>query len=507
MDVRIKTFGAAMGLAVAMAVGGVDAAVARPLQTTAVAAETAVPAEAMRQDFADLYATLKLAHYDLYARTSRTDYDRLFADMNAQILAPMSRAEAAAFFQRFMAFGHIAHARVDAASEAYGAYRQAGGRAFPLDVRIRGERFFVALNGSGSTLIAPGDEIVSIDGITAADWFSRAATLMSADTSYMLGTMMEGGFRRLLWSTFGDVAGFDLVLKRGDGPSFAVTVPSLSAADLTAAQAGQPTRLELSWTAREARMLGDGVAYLRPGPTYNVEAQTEATAYDNTAFRAFVDKAFEDFLDAGATDLILDLRDNPGGDNSFSDLLLAWFATRPFRFTSSFTIRVSSQTTASNAARLTAAGNDPTGISASMARAYAGATPGTAIDFPIPLVEPRAGRRFNGRVYALINRRSYSNTVAMAATLQDYGFATLIGEETSDLATTYGAMESFTLPRTGLVVGYPKAFIVRPDGDRDARGVAPDIAVETPILEGLNDPVLEQVVARVKASHNPTRPR
>ncbi len=500
MDVRIKTFGAAMGLAVVVAAGGVDAAVAREGQATTASAEATISAEAMRQDFADLYAGLKQAHYDLFARTSRADYDRLFAAMNAELTGPMSRAEAAAFFQRFMAYGHIAHARIDAASEAYGAYRQAGGRAFPLDVHIRDERIFVALNGSGSALIAPGDEIVSINGISVADWFARASTLMSADTPYMLGTMMESGFRRLLWSDLGDVAGFDLVLRRGDGAPFAVTVPALSPTDLTAAQAGQPPRLELSWTAREARMLGDGVAYLRPGPTYNVEAQTEATAYDNTTFKAFVDRAFADFLDAGATDLVLDLRDNPGGDNSFSDLVLAWFATRPFRFTSSFTIRVSAQTTASNAARLTVADNDPTGISAAMARAYAGAMPGTAIDFPIPMVDPRTGRRFTGKVYALINRRSYSNTVAMAATLQDYGFATLMGEETSDLATTYGAMETFALPRTGFVVGYPKAFIVRPDGDRTARGVAPDVAIETPILEGPNDPVLEQALARVKAS-------
>jgi hypothetical protein len=510
MGMRIKTFGAAMGLAIILTAGGVDAAPAREGQAAAapapIPAGAPIPAEAMRQDFADLYAGVKQAHYDLYARTSRADYDRLFADMNAGITGPMSRAEAAAFFQHFMAFGHIAHARVDAASEAWGAYRQAGGRAFPLDIRIRDERIFVALNGSGSALIAPGDEIVSIDGIAAPDWFARASTLMSADTPYMLGTMMESGFRRLLWSELGDVAGFDLVLRRGDAERFTVTVPALSPTDLTAAQAGQPSRLDLSWTAREARMLGDGVAYLRPGPTYDVEAQTEATAYDNTAFKAFVGKAFEDFLDAGATDLILDLRDNPGGDNSFSDLLLAWFATRPFHFTSSFTIRVSQQTTASNAARLTVAGNDPTGISAAMARAYAGATPGTAIDFPIPMVEPRAGRRFIGRVFALINRRSYSNTVAMAATLQDYGFATLLGEETSDLATTYGAMETFALPRTGLVVGYPKAFIVRPDGDRAARGVAPDIAIETPIVEGPNDPVLEQVLARVKASRGPPKP-
>lgn len=33
------------------------------------------------------------------------------------------------------------------------------------------------------------------------------------------------------------------------------------------------------------------------------------------------------------------LRDNPGGDNSFSDRMVAWFASRPFRFSDEFSIR------------------------------------------------------------------------------------------------------------------------------------------------------------------------
>jgi len=497
---RIKTVAAAFALAAALAGPGTPARAAVAGTGTAAQAEAPLSPVVMRAEFADLYATLRQAHYDLYARVSKADYDRLFARMNAEIDAPMTRAEAASFFQRFMAFGRIAHARVDAAGEAYGAWRQAGGRAFPLDVRIRDERIFVARTGGGTALVAPGDEIASINGVAAQDWFARASGLLSADTPYMLGTMMESGFRRLLWSELGDVATFDLVVRRSGEAPFEAAVPALSTADLTAAQALQPPKLDLSWDRREARMLDDGVAYLRPGPTYNVDAQVEAAAYDNTAFKAFVDKAFEDFIAAGATDLILDLRDNPGGDNSFSDLLLAWFATRSFHFTSSFTIRVSAASIASNAGRLAVPGNDPTGVSAALAAAYAGAEPGAVIDFPIAMVEPRAGRRFTGRVYALINRRSWSNTVAMAATLQDYGFATLLGEETSDLATTYGAMETFTLPRTGLVVGYPKAFIVRPDGDRIARGVAPDIAIETPIVEAVSDPVLERAQAVVKAA-------
>ncbi|MCE9523097.1 MAG: peptidase S41, partial [Alphaproteobacteria bacterium] len=214
------------------------------------------------------------------------------------------------------------------------------------------------------------------------------------------------------------------------------------------------------------------------------------------AFRQFIDTSFEALLKANAKTLVIDLRDNPGGDNSFSDLMVGWFATKPFRFASAFRIKVSEAAVASNSKRLDA--KDPDSISQKFAAAYARARIGEVIDFELPMAKPRDGVRYTGKVYMLINRHSYSNTVQIAALAQDYGFATVLGEETSDLATTYAAMEQFTLSRTGIDVGFPKAQIIRANGSRDARGVIPDIAIETPIVEGKDDPVLRRALEIAK---------
>ena len=116
----------------------------------------------------------------------------------------------------------------------------------------------------------------------------------------------------------------------------------------------------------------------------------------------------------------------------------------------------------------------------------------------MPFVQPREGQRFQGDVYVLINRHSYSNAVTAAAILQDYKFAVVIGEETADLASTLGAMEHFTLEETGIRVGFPKAQIVRPNGDPTRRGVIPDLHIQTPLIEGEEDPVLKTVLARIE---------
>lgn len=95
----------------------------------------------------------------------------------------------------------------------------------------------------------------------------------------------------------------------------------------------------------------------------------------------------------------------------------------------------------------------------------------------------------------------------VAALAQDYRFATILGEETSDLATTYGAMEQFDLSRTGVSVGFPKAHIIRPSGGTVARGVIPDIAIEAPIIETAEDSVLSRALQIAAQDRETKRPQ
>lgn len=104
--------------------------------------------------------------------------------------------------------------------------------------------------------------------------------------------------------------------------------------------------------------------------------------------------------------------------------------------------------------------------------------------------------RYKGKVYVLIDRYSYSNAVTTAATIKDYHWGILIGETTSDVPTTYAAIHEFKLPHTGMEVSYPKALIVRPNGDRSARGLEPDLQIGT--KKGIQDSILEGTLSFLK---------
>ena len=484
---RLGVFGAMCGVLMSIAV---CASAAGP-----PAGQAQFTPEELRADFAQMYRGLQAAHFDLYAFTPKRDLDKRYAQLLRQIDGPMTLLQAKILFELFAADVRMGHTRVDSPTADWNAYRKAGGRGFPLQIRIVDQRVYIAENLSGLQSLGPGDEITRLNGQSMAHWLKRTERHVSAETSAMADSIMEYDFAIYLWVELGAAPGFDLAIRRSGSPSHQLYLPARTEQEMRSARTQQPAVLDLENPPREAKLLEQGVAYLRPGPFYNSEAKTGADEWDVSGFREFIDHAFESFLQAGASRLIIDLRGNPGGDNLFSDVMVSWFATRPFRFASQFKIKVSAQSIAANAARIEqdAAAAGP--VSRQYAELYARSRIGDVVDFPIAEALPRIGKRFEGKVFLLIDRQSYSNTVAVAALVQDYRFGVIVGEGTTDMATTYGAMEQFALDHTRIQVGYPKARIVRPNGDLSARGVRPDIAIRVPIVQPPRDEVLQQAIA------------
>ncbi|MEM9533072.1 MAG: S41 family peptidase [Pseudomonadota bacterium] len=462
--------------------------------------ETFTP-EQLKEDFTALYAGLKSAHANLYVHRSAAAYDTRYREVFSAFSEPLSRFEAQLAFQRFAAFGRVAHARIEFPAEPYEAYRSAGGGTFPIYPRIVNGTMYVGEDYSGDPRIQAGDEIVAINGESTATWLTRTAEHISADSPYIAHSLMEFTFPRDLWAVLGPVGSFDLILKRGDKRREVRLAATNREAQQKAAEE-QPSRFSLGGNERSFRLIDDQIAYLRPGPFYHVEQPTRP--WDNTAFAAFIDQAFEAITKAGAAHLIIDLRENPGGDNSFSDLMLAWIADEPFRFCAEFLIRSSDEAAASNAARLAQNPDAAESVSTLFAQQYAKVPRGEVFPFDIPYARPRDGARYQGQVYALINRHSYSNAVNVAAIIQDYQLGIVAGEKTADMATTYGAMETFKLPQSGIEVGFPKAHIIRPSGDRKTDGVTPDWSLESPIVAGPADAVLAQLIERIEDQERAT---
>lgn len=459
-------------------------------------AQDLIPIEDALADAQALYSGLQEAHYDLFATTPQPVYDQYYHELEDELSRePVTQTQLHRAFQRFAAHAHFAHTRIEGLNPGFLDYLDdETALLFPLSFEVR-EGEVIITRAPADFSVSPGERIVSLDGAPNADWLARLIRNMPAETAPFAYAQMEGNEAYFVWLEYGARDSFTLEVEDGDGEVRTLALPAISYEALM--DRDGLARIDLS--GREARLLTEDIAYLRPGPFYDINATSAETAYlpeAVAAFSDFIDTSFEHFIAADANALILDLRNNPGGSNAFSDVVLCWIADRPFRFASDFRIRISEQSIASNQARIDAG---DTGTSLILADLYDGVPVGDTVSFELDYVHPREGQRFEGRVYALVNRQSYSNAVSVGAIVQDYGFGEVIGQATTDMATTYGAMEQFTLPRTGIVVGYPKALIIRPNGDERSAPLTPDVRLPAPQLGDTGDGVLNAALAHVQS--------
>ncbi|MEL6693855.1 MAG: hypothetical protein AAFQ12_12610, partial [Pseudomonadota bacterium] len=68
------------------------------------------------------------------------------------------------------------------------------------------------------------------------------------------------------------------------------------------------------------------------------------------------------------------------------------------------------------------------------------------------------------------------------------------------MATTYGAMEHFFLPNSEFKVGYPKAHIIRPNGETKTHPVTPDVSIPVPAVRGEKDVMLGELIRLIQAN-------
>lgn len=148
--------------------------------------------------------------------------------------------------------------------------------------------------------------------------------------------------------------------------------------------------------------------------------------------------------------------------------MIAYFADKPFRIASKFSVRTSPVT------KSFWKDVDMPEL-AEMKQQIMTLEDGSRFDVELGTTQPRTDElAFKGEVITLVDRFSFSNATAVAAIVQDYKFGIVVGEETSDTPSSCGAIHTFNLPNTNMLVVFPKACMIRPSGDARPRGVIPD---------------------------------
>ena len=185
-------------------------------------------------------------------------------------------------------------------------------------------------------------------------------------------------------------------------------------------------------------------------------------------FQGFLTTTFSQIKTKGIQTLIIDLRNNGGGNSILGDALFEYITDQPYRQFSRVERKVSNQ---ARTCFLSQNGNVPWADGQEIGSVYKAEVPWHKPN-PNPL-------RFFGRVLVLISEKTFSSAVAFAATIKDLKLGTLVGQETGGKPTDFGDYCPFKLPNTQLELIVSTTFWVRPGGFDNQKGVIPDVKVDT----------------------------
>ena len=398
----------------------------------------------LRADLAQLDRALHDMPADLAHSADVPRLERAIHDMDAALAnsPPLDRDAAWRLFATLnplLADGHLFVGFLDWRGETR-AHLAAGGTLFPFEMRVNATcelRVRSRLGGSATELA--GLALRRVNGISAGTICERMLARAHGDTREFRADLVSRRFWFYYWKVFGTPADYEI--------EFAVP---------------QDAR-KIPGSAQLPQLLADETAFERQfqlqivGRSAVLKLGTFAWP-DQAQLLDFTRAAFTKIRAAGVHTLIVDLRDNGGGnDEGWVDGVMPYIAARPFRIGS----RLRKRVVVADPARNEQLGN--------------------VVDrpvedwFPARLKEPL---RFKGRVYVVVGAGTYSSAVVMSNVMQDFGFGWIAGRGDSVRTRQSGGARRTTLTNSGLIVVTPRFVLTRPSGSAEPSYLTPDILLD-----------------------------
>jgi C-terminal processing protease CtpA/Prc len=460
--------------------------------------QTKYSAQQVKADFEYLYKTLEASHYDLYANTKKEVFDKEYKKISASITDSLTLLQIDRLFLQFVALTKEGHCSIELPFSSYGPYLHNGGTLFPLNVYFRNGRVFVLDNFSTDSSMIPGDEIISINRKPIKDVMKNIYRYLPGENDYFKNNIIEAvSFPRILWIVNDENKNYDVGIKKQNGKQMNINISSIQGYEFEGIMANRKP-LPFSNQERTFQYIDD-IAFLRPGTFFNASKYDEKSQLkinsgllDNKEFIHLLDSCFTMIHNKHTQVLIIDLRGNPGGAGTFSNPMVAFFATEPFIGSSKFSMR-----TSEISKNFWKDVNDTSELSV-VKKEILSRENGKRFEIEVSKYkyQPRTDSlKFKGKVYVLINRFSGSQAIEVPAMIQHYKFGILIGEKTSPL--TDANARQFKLPNTQLTVIFPEAFY----GDSSmANGVIPDYLINDDVLTE-KDEILDYTLDLIKREH------
>jgi len=230
-------------------------------------------------------------------------------------------------------------------------------------------------------------------------------------------------------------------------------------------------------------------------------------------YRTFYKESFQTIDSVHSKTLIIDLRDNTGGDIADIRSLFSYLSEKPFRLVTPPMVNSKTslwpnpfkniESPIQLAFRILSLPGLVIYDALHFINTYRGKDGHYYLKYASSKIKQPQPNRFKGEVYVLINGCSFSAASVLSSNLKGSGRATFVGEETggSTNSCVAGNMPSFKLPGSKLQLTFGLLEISTPYTTiPDGRGIMPDVSIKPTLADRLKgvDPELEWVLETLK---------
>lgn len=385
--------------------------------------------EALRKDLDFLFSKLEYTHPSLYHYEARTKVDSAKRAIETILQQPFTRLEFARMVIPLVTMLKDGHTSLSFPQEERTAYLKAEGKVFPFDVLIRNDRIFITTNYSRDTTIVPYTEILSINGISSFELLHQLRPFISAELDFYRDIRVQNAFRRLIWYVMGFEGDYNLVLAL-DGKVISKEIPGATEKEFIDVYTKKITSSPQAYTFYKL--------------TNEIGVIDFRSMNDEKRFGKFLDSTFTVIKQNKIQHLVIDIRNNGGGNSKLGDQLFDYITTKKYRQVIEAEIKKD------------------------------GKIKRVKGSLQIP---SKVANKFTGKTYLLTSHYTFSSANMLASAYKYYNMGTVIGEETGGVLTAFGDLIEIVLPNTKLKAYCSHKKFVHPGADRTVHGVKPDIEI------------------------------
>jgi len=455
----------------ALAAAPAASATATPAPRT-LGSEDLVDPVLMREDLDALAATLVEVGVDPFRTSSQPEFLRRASILRDSFSTPlplrMFYLELAALFAS-LNDGHCGIIPNFYLAE----YDRGMPIALPLETSIEDDGIYV-VRDLGAAEIPPGSRIERVESLSGDELKRGAMQLQGAQTEALRRSSAR--VSRYLYLRFGARSSYALAYRPpGSGARVTTAVKLLTNEEFARTVGAGAPGGEAPYTFRPLRR--------------NVGLIHYRSCTDLEKMSAFCAETFAQLRREGTQSLIVDVRENGGGNSRVSDVLFPFLTAQPYAQFGGVEMRVSERLKREYGREKFSAiyGSGAWRAADGSILRYRGG------DLTTPRREPL---RFSGPIYVLLGTKTFSSAMNFAAAVKDFRIATLVGQETGEPVVSTGEIYRTAAPNSGCSAFFSTKLFFGPKPHPDGRGVVPDVVVPTTLQDRIagRDPVMEKVL-------------